>query len=686
MSRLIGTEISELAHAVSRPVLLRRLALAAIAALAGLLYAWALGQGTLEYYYAAAVRSMSMSWHNFIFGAFDPAGTITLDKLPGAFWVQALSVRAFGFHTWAIVLPQAVEGVLTVLVLYRAVARLAGPAAGLIAALILAVSPATVALDRGNISDSLLILLLVLAADAVSGAITAGAGNSRTLGEGIGGLVLAAVWVGLAFQTKMIQAWMVLPALGLAYLLSGPGTVGRRTGQLAVAGTLTALVSLSWMIAVSLVPAADRPYVDGSHNDSIFEQVFVYNGFGRFGDQNPQQLLAALARSGSSPPTPVTIEVPVSPGATLAPAPVSSGASPVPAPVSGGTTPVPAPPSATPAPGATRIEYAPAARPSTGTTSSTLAAAPPAVPDRLLRGDLGRDTGWLIPAAGVIALWGIASRRRQPRGDPLRACFILWGGWLVTLFAVFSAITVINAYYTAALSPAVAAIIGAGVAAAWSQEGITVARGVGMELIVVGTAAYAVWLVSASGVQRPGWLVPAVIAVAVIAVCVTAWALVAETGAWLAAALAAGLIAVSLAPAVAAASVAVSRHGAFDTPFESARIAQDVALAGQTPAVINLDIAGWQTRQDGAPDLMAAQTVALASLVIYDRGIEALPIGGVDGTTPSPTLSQLQADIRQGVFHLVWILSDTDPRLRWIASHCSHLVRRFYLCQPADAG
>ena len=108
---------------------LRRLALTAIAALAGLLYAWAMGRGTLEYYYAAADRSMSMSWHNFIFGAFDPAGSITVDKLPGALWIQALSVRAFGLHAWAIILPQVIEGILTVLVLYRAVRRLAGPAA-----------------------------------------------------------------------------------------------------------------------------------------------------------------------------------------------------------------------------------------------------------------------------------------------------------------------------------------------------------------------------------------------------------------------------------------------------------------------------------------------------------------------------------------------------------------------------
>ena len=205
----------------------RRAALLLVAALAGLSYAWALSQDPLEPYYAAAVRSMSMSWHDFIFGAFDPAGTITLDKLPGAFWVQALAMRAFGVHTWVIVAPQAVEGVLTVLVLYRAVRRLAGPAAGLAAAGIIAVSPATVALNRGNISDSLMILLLVLAADAVSSAIADGRP---------GRLVLAAVWVGLAFQAKMIEAWMVLPAFGLAYLVSAPDSVRRRIRPLIVAG------------------------------------------------------------------------------------------------------------------------------------------------------------------------------------------------------------------------------------------------------------------------------------------------------------------------------------------------------------------------------------------------------------------------------------------------------------------
>jgi 4-amino-4-deoxy-L-arabinose transferase-like glycosyltransferase len=602
---------SELAL-LSKPVLLRRLALAAIAALAALSYAWAPGHGSLEYYYGAAVRSMSMSWHNFIFGAFDPAGTITLDKLPGAFWFQALSVRAFGMHPWAIVFPQVIEGVLTVLVLYRAVSRLAGPAAGLIAALILAVTPATVALDRGNISDSLMILLLVLAADAVSAAIAGPAGRFGRLGGATGRLILAGVWVGLAFQAKMIEAWMVLPALGLAYLLAGPGSAIRRVGQLVIAGLVAGFVSVAWMAAVSLVPAADRPYVDGSHDDSVFEQVFSYNGFGRFGDQTPPQLLAGTLKPGTTLPT------------------------------------------------------------------------PPAAPERLLRGNLGRDTGWLIPAAAVVGLWGLTSRRRQPRSDPLRACFVLWGAWLVTLFAVFSVITTINAYYTAALSPPVAAIIGAGAAAAWSAERTPVTRSVGLGLVVAGTAGYAAWLVHSSGDRAPGWLVPALIVVAVAAIGVSAWSLVVPRAGVRAGAVAAGLVSVALVPAVASASLAAHGESAFDTPFESARTAEAVELSGQV--VANANIAVLQNLQQGAPYVMAAQTAVLPSVIIFDSGLEALPIGGLTGTIPSPTLSQLQADIRAGRFHLVWIATDDDPRLKWIATHCTRASKRYYWCGAGFGG
>jgi 4-amino-4-deoxy-L-arabinose transferase-like glycosyltransferase len=605
-----------------------RAALALVALAAAVSYAWAINQDSLEGYYAAAVRSMSMSWHDFIFGAFDPAGTITLDKLPGAFWLQALSVRAFGVRPWAIAAPQAIEGVLTVLVLFRAVRRLAGPGAGLIAAIVLAASPAAVALNRGNISDTLMILLLVLAADSVSAAIAGRPGGRQ------GWLIIAAVWVGLAFQAKMIEAWLLLPALGLACLIAAPGPLLRRLRQVGVAAVVTAVVSLSWMTAVSLVPAAHRPYADGSHDNSVYQQVFAYNGLGRLGDQTPLQLLSRQSL-----------------GIDLAGAQPGQGPSPA----------------------------------------------------RLLHGDLGRDTGWLIPAALAVAGWGLASRRRAPRGDPLRACFVLWGTWLVTLGVTFSVTTTVNAYYTGALAPAAAAILGAGAVTAWSARRAASgapAAGLlaGLAAGSAGTAGYAAWLL-ASGTGVPGWLIPAVLAAGVAAVAAAAAARLASGRAGLgdrvlAAALGTGLLAGLLAPAAAAAGIAADHRGAFDTPYESGPEAAAIRmLFVGVPRQVRPLVPRLEQVQLGAPDLLAAQSSALASVFIYDSGREALPLGGFTGTIPEPTLARLQADIRAGQFHLA-ILSAAGPGspvLAWIAGHCRPApgidpALRAYFCLPPDAG
>jgi 4-amino-4-deoxy-L-arabinose transferase-like glycosyltransferase len=248
-----------------------------LAAVAGIAYGWRMGS-SIEIYYAAAVRSMSASWHDFAYGAFDPAGTISVDKLPGALWFQTLSVRLFGLHTWAIALPQVMEGALTILVLYRVVRRLAGAQAAIVAAAVLAVAPAAVTLDRGNISDTLLILLLVLGTDALVGSLLTG---SRR------GVLLAGLWVGLAFQAKMVEAWLVIPALAITCLVAFDGTLRTRLLRLAAMVAVIAAVSLSWTSFVSLTPASHRPYVDGSLHDSIFEQVFDYNGLGRVGQPSP---------------------------------------------------------------------------------------------------------------------------------------------------------------------------------------------------------------------------------------------------------------------------------------------------------------------------------------------------------------------------------------------------------------
>lgn len=249
-------------------------ALAGVLVLAGVLYLWALGDRALQPYYAAAVRSMTESPRAFFFAGFDPAGVISIDKTPFAFWVQGVGVWVFGYHWWAIALVQAIEGVASVFVLHRVVRRWAGERPALLAALVLAVSPITVALDRSNQADCLMVLLLLLAAYAVTRAV------EKAPDSGFGWLIWAGVFVGLAFFAKMLAAWIVLPALGVAYL-AAPVRWPVKLLRLLVAGVVAAAVSVAWPVFFSLWPAGDRPFVGSTTSNSIWDLIFGYNGFGR---------------------------------------------------------------------------------------------------------------------------------------------------------------------------------------------------------------------------------------------------------------------------------------------------------------------------------------------------------------------------------------------------------------------
>jgi 4-amino-4-deoxy-L-arabinose transferase-like glycosyltransferase len=246
-----------------------------IAALAATLYFWGIaGNDMRSDFYGAAVYSMSRSWHAWLYGAFDPNASISIDKIPLAFQVQALFVRVLGFHNWVLVLPQAIEGVIAVLVMYRVVRRWAGPSAALIAALVLALTPITAALYRAAQADALLVLCLVLAADAWQRALDS---------DRLRPLLASGAWVGVAFNVKMAQAWAVLPAFAIPYAIAAAGPLRRRLGRLALAGVVTLAVSFVWIAIVTLTPAADRPYIDGSTNNSAIGMVFGYNGLSRFG-------------------------------------------------------------------------------------------------------------------------------------------------------------------------------------------------------------------------------------------------------------------------------------------------------------------------------------------------------------------------------------------------------------------
>lgn len=260
-----------------RSLPLPRPELAALLVLAGLLNLWALGQnGWANEYYSAAVRSMSGSWHSFLFGSFDANGLMTVDKPPMALWVQALSVKAFGFNSWAILVPQALMGVAAVGLLYDLTRRRWGRQAGFVAGLVLALTPIAVGVSRHNNPDALLVLLCVAAVWAFVRALEDGRGRW---------LVLAGALVGLGFETKMGVALMVVPGMAAAWLWVAPRGRLVAARQLLVAGAVMAAVALAWPLMVELTPASSRPWVAGTSDNSVFSLILEYNGFGRLDGQ-----------------------------------------------------------------------------------------------------------------------------------------------------------------------------------------------------------------------------------------------------------------------------------------------------------------------------------------------------------------------------------------------------------------
>ena len=270
LARLVRGRADDPAWA--RPALLGLLAATA------LLYLWALSaSGWANDFYSAAAQAASQSWKAFFFGSSDASNFITVDKPPAALWVMGLSARLFGVGSWSLLAPQALMGVATVALLYATVRRWFGPAAGLLAGAVTALTPVATLIFRFNNPDALLTLLLVAGAYAVVRALEDGATRW---------LVLAGACVGFGFLAKQLQALLVVPAFALVYLAAAPGSLGRRLGQLAAAGAAMVASAGWWVAIVELLPASARPYIGGSQTNSILELTFGYNGLGRLtGDE-----------------------------------------------------------------------------------------------------------------------------------------------------------------------------------------------------------------------------------------------------------------------------------------------------------------------------------------------------------------------------------------------------------------
>ncbi|OHV03748.1 ArnT family glycosyltransferase [Mycobacterium talmoniae] len=390
--------VSTPANDVPRPRWVRP-ALWTLLAATAVLYLWGLGAaGYANEFYAAAVQAGTQNWKALLFGSLDPGNAITVDKPPAALWVMGLSGRLFGFNAWSMLAPQALMGVGSVALLYAAVRRTSGAGAGLLAGTALALTPVAALMFRFNNPDALLVLLLVAAAYCVVRALD-GSPNRW--------VALVGVALGLAFLTKLLQAFLVTPALALVVLVAVPGSVWSRLRTLLI-GALTLIVSGGWFIAlVSLWPTDSRPYIGGSTDNSLLQLALGYNGVGRVlgGDGNPVGGHHGGGGPGGGPP----------------------GGSPM----FGGDA---------------------------GIT-------------RMFGASMGTEISWLLPAAliGLIAvLWLLRSAGRTHR---TRAGLLLWGGWLVVTAGVFSFMRgIMHPYYTVALAPAVAAVVAIGTRELWLRR------------------------------------------------------------------------------------------------------------------------------------------------------------------------------------------------------------------------
>ncbi|MDP9270380.1 MAG: glycosyltransferase family 39 protein [Chloroflexota bacterium] len=228
--------------------------------------------GFANTYYSAAALAASQSWSAWFFGSIDAANFITVDKPPLSTMLMGLSVRVFGLSSWSVLLPQALAGVATVALLFAVVRRSFGPAAAIIAALVAALTPAAVLIFRYNNPDALLTLLLVASAWAFVRAIE---------DDRMRWVLLSALFVGLAFNTKYLQAYLVLPAFAVTYAIAAPGHVWRRLGGLAVALVTVVVASGWWVLAVEFIPATARPFIGGSTNNSALDLLFGYDGLAR---------------------------------------------------------------------------------------------------------------------------------------------------------------------------------------------------------------------------------------------------------------------------------------------------------------------------------------------------------------------------------------------------------------------
>ncbi|NIH86664.1 ArnT family glycosyltransferase [Amycolatopsis granulosa] len=547
-------------RAAGRPPWVRP-AVAVLLVATAALYLWNLSaSGYANDFYAMAVQAGTKNWEALFFGSLDPGNVVTVDKPPASLWLMALSGRLLGFSSFSMLLPNALCGVGSVALLYAAVRRTSGPRAGLLAGAALALTPVAALMFKFNNPDALLVLLMVAGAYCTVRALE----RASTCW-----LLLAGAALGFGFLTKMLQAFLVLPAFALVYLVAAPAGLGRRLLQLLGAGAALVIAAGWWLVAVALWPAASRPYIGGSTDNTPLELAFGYNGVSRIFGRNGGGGGGGGAGGGT---------------------------------MFGGET---------------------------GLT-------------RMFGSAFGVEISWLLPAALIALVAGLWFTRFAPRTDRTRAALLLWGGWTVVTALVFSFMSgTIHPYYTLALAPGIAALVGIGAVELWRGRHNFTTRIV-LALMPAATGVWGFLLLDRTPDWQP-WLrwVLLPLTAAVVAGLLFGLDRIRRAGTVLAVV---GVCTGLLAPAAYAVVTAGRGHtGSIPASGPSADAMGFGRAAGTASgALVTLlkrTTTKWSAATTGS---QSAAGLALGS----DTAVMA--IGGFNGGDPAPTLEQFQQYVANG--------------------------------------
>jgi len=612
-----------------------RFALAGILLLTAFLHFYRLGQeGYANLYYAATVQSMLTSWHNFFFASFDAGGFVTVDKPPLGFWIQAASAALLGFSGWSLLLPQALAGVLSVGLLYHLVQRVFGPVAGLLAALVLAVTPIFVAANRNNTIDSLLVLTLLLAAWAVSRA--AEEGRPRWL-------LLGMFLVGLGFNIKMMQAYMVLPAFYLLYLVAPPLPWWKRLVHLALATVVLLVVSFSWAVIVDLTPPDQRPYVGSSKDNSVMELIVGHNAMSRL---LPGGLRARLQ---GGPPSPPPGRPPNQPPGQPDRQPQQPGRAPA------------GRPAASAAPGGG------GAQPFANETGESGLL-------RLFNRQLAGQIAWLLPLAGLGLLAAAWQTRLRFALHRRHQALLLWGAWLLPQMAFFSFANLFHRYYLEMMAPAIAALAGAGVVAMWDDYRRPGWRGWLLPLALVVTAAVEA-IILAPFPDWSRWLTPLVGGLCLGAAGLLTLARLAGGAgkrSWPVVAAVGGVLALLIAPTLWA-CMPVWHGGHSGLPYAGPDLLEGSFRPTSAPTESRLT--DFLLANQGETTFLAATIRAAdAAPLMLATGEPVMALGGFTGGDPILSVDELAALVTEGTVRF-FLMPPPSPHqgelMRWVAGHCA---------------